>query len=63
MSTISVALADRLTEAHQAKKQGFVSAPVFGRPEAGVAAKLYVVATGAPNAVERCLPLSQVLGQ
>jgi 3-hydroxyisobutyrate dehydrogenase-like beta-hydroxyacid dehydrogenase len=33
MSTMSVALADRLTEKHHAKKQGFVSAPVFGRPE------------------------------
>jgi 3-hydroxyisobutyrate dehydrogenase-like beta-hydroxyacid dehydrogenase len=59
MSTISVALADRLTEEHQAKNQGFVSAPVFGRPEAAAAA----VAAGAPNAVERCLPLFQVLGQ
>lgn len=29
MSTISVALAERLTNAHRAKKQGFVSAPVF----------------------------------
>ena len=63
MSTISVALAERLTNAHRAKKQGFVSAPVFGRPEAAAAAKLYVVVAGAPEAVQRCLPLFDVLAQ
>jgi 3-hydroxyisobutyrate dehydrogenase-like beta-hydroxyacid dehydrogenase len=63
MSTISVALAERLTEAHRAKTQGFVSAPVFGRPEAAAAAKLYVIAAGAPDAVERCRPFFEVLGQ
>ena len=41
----------------------FVSAPVFGRPEAAAAAELYVIAAGAPDAVERCLPLFEVLGQ
>jgi 3-hydroxyisobutyrate dehydrogenase-like beta-hydroxyacid dehydrogenase len=34
LSTISVALAEKLTEAHAAKGQHFVSAPVFGRPAA-----------------------------
>ena len=34
MSTISVALSDRLAEAHAKAGQGFVSAPVFGRPDA-----------------------------
>jgi 3-hydroxyisobutyrate dehydrogenase-like beta-hydroxyacid dehydrogenase len=63
MSTINVALAERLAEAHRAKRQGFVSAPVFGRPEATAAAKLYVIAAGAPDAVERCLPVFEVLGQ
>jgi 3-hydroxyisobutyrate dehydrogenase-like beta-hydroxyacid dehydrogenase len=63
MSTISVALAERLAEAHRAKKQGFLSAPVFGRPEAAAAAKLYVVVAGLPEAAQRCLPLFEVLGQ
>src|SRR5688572_22638115 len=38
-STIGVALADRLTAAHAEAGQGFVAAPVFGRPEAAAAAK------------------------
>ena len=33
MSTISIALSDRLTDAHQKAGQGYLSAPVFGRPE------------------------------
>jgi len=57
MSTISVALAERLVEANAAKGQGFVSAPVFGSPDAAAAAKLYIVVAGSPQAVERCLPL------
>ena len=48
-STISVALAERLTDAHAEAGQGFVAAPVFGRPEAAAAAKLFVVAAGATD--------------
>jgi 3-hydroxyisobutyrate dehydrogenase-like beta-hydroxyacid dehydrogenase len=33
-STISVALAKRLSAAHAEAGRGFVAAPVFGRPEA-----------------------------
>ena len=46
MSTISVALSDRLAEAHRNAGQSYVAAPVFGRPEAAAAAKLFVVAAG-----------------
>jgi 3-hydroxyisobutyrate dehydrogenase-like beta-hydroxyacid dehydrogenase len=54
-STISVALAERLTAAHADAGQRFVSAPVFGRPEAAEAAKLFVVAAGDGEAApERC---------
>jgi 3-hydroxyisobutyrate dehydrogenase-like beta-hydroxyacid dehydrogenase len=45
MSTISVALAERLASAHQAARQRFVAAPVFGRPEAAAAGKLFIVAS------------------
>jgi 3-hydroxyisobutyrate dehydrogenase-like beta-hydroxyacid dehydrogenase len=34
MSTISVALSDRLAEAHRKAGQIYIAAPVFGRPEA-----------------------------
>lgn len=43
-STISVALSEKMAAAHAAKGQRFVSAPVFGRPEAAAAAKLFVAA-------------------
>jgi 3-hydroxyisobutyrate dehydrogenase-like beta-hydroxyacid dehydrogenase len=63
MSTISVALSKRLTQAHAQAGQQFVAAPVFGRPDAAAAAKLYIVAAGDPAAVEACQPLLDVLGQ
>ena len=62
-STISVALADRLTSDHQRAGQHFVSAPVFGRPEAASAAKLFVVAAGDTASVERCQPIFDAIGQ
>lgn len=62
-STISVALAERLTAAHADAGQGFVAAPVFGRPEAAAAAKLFVVAAGAPAAVQVISPLFEAIAQ
>jgi len=63
MSTISVALAEQLASAHQAAGQRFVAAPVFGRPEAASAGKLFIVAGGEPKTVPFCQPLFEVLGQ
>ena len=63
MSTISVELSERLAAAHAEAGQRFVAAPVFGRPEAAAAAKLFIVAAGAPDAVEACVPLFEALGQ
>jgi len=63
MSTISVALAQRLTGAHAAAGGDYVSAPVFGRPEAAKAAKLAVVAAGDEKALAVCDPLFAVIGQ
>jgi hypothetical protein len=40
MSTISVALAERITVAHANTGQRFVAAPVFGRPEAAAESRL-----------------------
>jgi 3-hydroxyisobutyrate dehydrogenase-like beta-hydroxyacid dehydrogenase len=62
-STISVALADRLTAEHAKRGQRFVSAPVFGRPEAAAAAKLFIVVAGAPDSVDPCMPLFEAMGQ
>lgn len=63
MSTISVALSRRLAAAHAERKQHYVSAPVFGRPEAAAAAKLFIVAAGPAAQIERCRPLFDVMGQ
>ena len=63
MSTISFALAQRLAAAHRDKGQEFVSAPVFGRPDAAAAAKLFIVAAGNPEALARCQPVFDALGQ
>ncbi len=62
-STISVALSERLTEAHEKKGQRFVSAPVFGRPEAAAAAKLFVAVAGPPDTLDACNPIFDAIGQ
>ncbi len=62
-STISVALSERLAAAHAKAGQGFVAAPVFGRPEAAAAAKLFVVAAGTAAAVEAVSPAFVAIGQ
>jgi len=63
MSTISVALSRRLAEAHRAAGQFYIAAPVFGRPEAAAAAKLWIVAGGPPEQIERFRPLFDAMGR
>ena len=62
-STISVALAERLATEHAQAGQRFVSAPVFGRPEAAAAAKLFVVAAGDPATVADLHQVFDAIGQ
>ena len=62
-STISVATADALTAAHQQAGQKFVSAPVFGRPDAAAAAKLFIAAAGTQADLARLQPLFEAIGQ
>jgi 3-hydroxyisobutyrate dehydrogenase-like beta-hydroxyacid dehydrogenase len=63
MSTVSVALSKRLAEEHGVRGQGYVAAPVFGRPEAAAEKRLWVVAAGPPGQVERCRPLFDAIGR
>ncbi len=63
ISTISVALSTRLAEAHARAGSFYVAAPVFGRPEAAAAAKLFVVAAGPAAALARCQPFFEAIGQ
>jgi 3-hydroxyisobutyrate dehydrogenase-like beta-hydroxyacid dehydrogenase len=62
-STIGVELSQKLTTEHEKRSQQFISAPVFGRPEAAEAGKLFVVVAGRDDAVERCMPLFDAIGQ
>jgi 3-hydroxyisobutyrate dehydrogenase-like beta-hydroxyacid dehydrogenase len=63
MATISVGLSERLAALHAAAGQHYVAAPVFGRPDAAAAAKLFIVAAGAKTALDICQPLFESLGQ
>lgn len=62
-STISVGMSRRLDEMHRARHQHYLAAPVFGRPDAADAAKLFVVAAGPADQIERCRPLFEAIGQ
>jgi 3-hydroxyisobutyrate dehydrogenase-like beta-hydroxyacid dehydrogenase len=63
MSTISTAMASRLATEHTRLEQGYVSAPVFGNPDAAKERQLFIVAAGAQGALARCQPLFERLGQ
>jgi 3-hydroxyisobutyrate dehydrogenase-like beta-hydroxyacid dehydrogenase len=63
MSTISVALSHRLAEAHHEKRQPYIAAPVFGRPDAAAAAKLFIIAAGPRDQIDRCRVLFDAMGQ
>ena len=62
-STISVALAKALAKAHADAGNQFISAPVFGRPDAAEAAKLVVVAAGPAKTIEQCQQVFDAVGQ
>ena len=62
-STISVALSERLTVEHAKRGVEFVAAPVFGRPNVAAEGRLWVVAAGADNAVNRARPLLEAFSR
>jgi 3-hydroxyisobutyrate dehydrogenase-like beta-hydroxyacid dehydrogenase len=63
ISTISAAMSEELKKLHGERQQHFVSSPVFGRPEAAAAKKLWVVVAGDKNAVAKVRPLLDAIGQ
>jgi 3-hydroxyisobutyrate dehydrogenase-like beta-hydroxyacid dehydrogenase len=63
MSTIGHALSRRLASEHGARGQKYIAAPVFGRPDAAQSAKLWIVTAGPGEAIERCRPLFDAMGQ
>lgn len=63
MSTVSPELSRRLAALHEERGQAYVAAPVFGRPDAAAAGKLWICASGAAAARERVRPLLEAMGQ
>ena len=63
MSTVGVACSRQLAEAHAAAGQGYVAGPVFGRPDAAAAARLWVMAAGTAQNIEVCRPLLEAMGR
>lgn len=62
MSTISVALARELTQAHALAGTAYVAAPVFGRPDAAEKGALNIVAAGDEAAIATAQPLLDAMG-
>lgn len=62
-STISVALSERLTRDHAQRGIPFIAAPVFGRPNVAEAGRLWIVAAGSPENVERARPILEPLSR
>jgi 3-hydroxyisobutyrate dehydrogenase-like beta-hydroxyacid dehydrogenase len=62
-STISIACAEELTARHAEAGIGYVSAPVFGRPDVAEAAQLNVLAGGAESAIDKVAPLLSAVGR
>lgn len=62
-STISVNAARRLTEEHQRRGRRFVTACVFGRPQAAESKQLLVLAAGEGQLLEAYRPLFDAIGR
>jgi 3-hydroxyisobutyrate dehydrogenase-like beta-hydroxyacid dehydrogenase len=63
LSTVSPETSRALATRHAAGGSAYVAAPVFGRPEAAAAAKLWICLSGDPDARRRVRPLLETLGQ
>ena len=62
-STVGIATARRLAEAHTARHRAYVAAPVFGRPDMAQAQKLWVLAAGDPQSIDRARSLLEAIGR
>ena len=63
LSTISPIAARHLAEHHAKFKVDYVASPVFGRPDAAAAAKLWICNSGPAAAKKRVQPILAPLGQ
>jgi 3-hydroxyisobutyrate dehydrogenase-like beta-hydroxyacid dehydrogenase len=63
MSTVAPATARSLAALHAERGTAYIAAPVFGRPEAAAAKKLWVCVSGPAAAKVRMRPLLEAVGQ
>jgi 3-hydroxyisobutyrate dehydrogenase-like beta-hydroxyacid dehydrogenase len=63
MSTVSPQTARKIAQQHQLFGVSYLAAPVFGRPEAAKARKLWICLSGSQAAKDRARPILEVLGQ
>lgn len=63
MSTVAPELSRRLAGYHAERGSDYVAAPVFGRPDAAEAKRLYVLCAGPDAARARAQPLFDAMGQ
>jgi 3-hydroxyisobutyrate dehydrogenase-like beta-hydroxyacid dehydrogenase len=63
LSTVSPAISRRMAEHHAKFGVAFVSAPVFGRPDAAAAARLWICVSGPEKAKSRVAPILKAIGQ
>jgi 3-hydroxyisobutyrate dehydrogenase-like beta-hydroxyacid dehydrogenase len=62
MSTVLPETAKKVAAKHEQHGSAYVEAPIFGRPEAAVANKLWIPIAGAKKAKERVQPLLKAMG-
>ena len=63
MSTVAPDTSRRLAARHQEQGSHFVAAPVFGKPDAAAAQKLWIATSGSEDAKTRARPLLDAMGQ
>ncbi len=63
MSTVSPATAEKLAEIHRQRGAEYVACPVFGRPDAVAARKIWICLSGNAAAKERAKPILEALSQ
>ena len=63
MTTVSPAVTRKLADFHAARNSTMVAAPVFGRPNAAQAKKLWICVSGPQESKARVRPIVEAMGQ
>ncbi|NWJ42539.1 MAG: NAD-binding protein [Geothrix sp.] len=63
MGSMGIEVSAALATAHAQADQGYLAAPVFGRPDTAATRHLWILAGGPEPQVNRCRPIFEALGQ